>query len=123
MPQSTESAPPSGRLDLPRGLSPRLRHLRALALDWANEPDPTERGWAVMRAFDRFADAPAGVRLAEAIALFLRSETLALDEGDLLAGRVRRTLKIHPGIHEGYEWVNAAMMPEVWRNPKALEGA
>ena len=104
-------------------LSPRVRRLRELALAWANEPDPTERGWAVMRAYDRFAAEPPGVRLAEAVAEFLRTETLTLDEGGLVAGRVRRTIKIHPGIHEGYAWVNAAMMPEVWRNPKALEGA
>ena len=104
-------------------LSPRVLRLRQLALAWANEPDPTERGWAVMHAYDRFAAEPPGVRLAEAVAGFLRTETLTLDEGDLIAGRVRRTIKIHPGIHEGYAWVKAAMLPEAWRNTKVLEGA
>ena len=75
-----------------------------------------------MRMYDRFSDAPPGIRLAEAVAEFLRTETLTVDEGDLLAGRVRRTLKIHPGIHEGYAWVNAAMQPEAWRGAEVFEG-
>ncbi|NOY80460.1 MAG: hypothetical protein GXP31_05580 [Kiritimatiellaeota bacterium] len=104
-------------------LSPRVTRLRELALSWANEPDPTERGRAIMRAYDRFAREPPAIRLAEAVADYLRTRKLILDPGDLLAGRVRRTLALHPGIHEGYEWVNAAMHPEAWRRIEALAGS
>ena len=107
----------------PTALSPRVAKLRELALAWANEPDPAERGWAIMRAYDQLATEPPAIRLATGVADYLRTQTLALDEGDLLAGRVRRTLKIHPGIHEGYEWANAAMFPESWPNTQALAGS
>jgi len=76
-----------------------------------------------MHVYDRLFDEPPGIRLAGAVAEFLRTETLTVDEGDLLVGRLRRTLKIHPGIHEGYAWVNAAMQPEAWRGAEVFEGA
>ncbi len=105
----------------PEDLSPRVARLRELALAWADELDPTERGRAVMRAYDRHASEPPGVRHAEAVAEYLRTKTLILSDGDLLAGRISRLMPGHPGIHEGHRWVHAAMYPELgWYRPKIL---
>jgi formate C-acetyltransferase len=104
-------------------LSPRIRQLRELALAWANEPDPTERGRAVMRSYDETVGQPMIIRRAKAVAEFLETETLTLDEGDLLAGRLRRQIAVHKGIHEGHQWANAAAYPELWRNPAVLKDA
>ncbi|MEW6355682.1 MAG: pyruvate formate lyase family protein [Planctomycetota bacterium] len=123
--ETIEACPrPAVRLD-GRELTPRIQRLRELALSWANEPDPTERGWAVMRSYDETVGQPIIVRRAKAVAAFLMSETLQLDEGDFLAGKVRRQIPGHRGIHEGHNWVNAAGYPDLWwrPGPLALKGA
>ena len=104
-------------------LTPRIARLREQALAHANEPDPTERGWAVMRSYDATRAEPMLIRRAEAVAAVLAAETLTLDEGDLLAGRVRRKIAIHPGIHEGHRWRTAAAYPDIWPNPNGLKDA
>ena len=101
----------------------RIDRLRELALAFANDPDPTERGWAVMRAYDEYAAHPAPIRRARAVAAALESKTLVLDEGDLIAGRLRRGIAAHPGIWEGYRWANAVAYPDLIRNPAAIEEA
>lgn len=101
----------------------RITTLRSLALSFSNDPNPTERGWAVMRACDDHAAQPVPIRRARAIAAALDSKTLVLDDGDLIAGRLRRAIAAHPGIWEGYRWSNVAAYPDLFRNPKALEGA
>ncbi len=102
-------------------LSPRVEALRKQALDAANEPNPCERGWAVMRSYDETRALPMPIRRAKAIAAFVESRTLTLDEGDLLAGRVSRLVSGHPGIHEGYRWAAAAAYPDVHPNPQIIE--
>ena len=104
-------------------LSPRVARLRELALAYANEPDPCERGWAVMRSYDATRAEPMAIRRAKAVAAVLEAETLTLDEGDLLAGRVRRLIASHPGIHEGCRWRNAAAYPDISPNPHILKDA
>ena len=104
-------------------LTPRVERLREQALAFANEPDPCERGWAVMRSYDATRAEPMAIRRAKAVAAVLTAETLTLDEGDLLAGRVRRKIAVHPGIHEGHRWRNAAAYPDIWPNPSGLEDA
>ncbi len=105
------------------GLSSRIARLRMQALSAANEPDPTQRGWAVMRSYDETAAEPMPIRRAKAVAAALEAETLVLDEGDLLAGRVARNIPSHPGVHEGFRYVNAAAYPDLGANPHALTGA
>ncbi|MCX7012554.1 MAG: hypothetical protein NTW86_08330, partial [Candidatus Sumerlaeota bacterium] len=105
------------------GLSPRIARLRWQALSFANEPDPMERGWAAMKSYDETRAEPAPIRRAKAVRAFLLSETLTLDEGDLLAGRLRRGITVHTGIHEGRRWVFAAMFPDLQGNPGALKNA
>jgi len=104
-------------------LSPRIAKLRELALSFANEPDATERGWAVMKSYDETMTEPMPIRRAKAVAAFLSSETLTLDEGDLLCGRLLRKIPAHRGIHEGHRWVNAAVYPDLGANPHVLEDA
>ena len=118
---------PTAPVDSPghpaHGLSPRVSKLRAQALAYANEPDPTERGWAVMQSYDDTIAEPMPIRRAKALAAFLEAETLTLDEGDLLAGRLRRQIAGHPGIHEGHRWANAAAYPDAAPNLHALKDA
>ncbi|NOZ23501.1 MAG: hypothetical protein GXP25_20690 [Planctomycetes bacterium] len=123
--ETVEACPRSAANAHGQGLTPRIQRLRDLALAWANEPDPTERGWAIMRSYDETVGQPIIIRRAKAVAAFLASATLSLDEGDLLAGKVRRQIPGHRGIHEGHRWVNAAGYPELaWHlGPQALENA
>ncbi len=104
-------------------LTARIEGLREQALAFANEPDPCERGWAVMRSYDATRAEPMPLRRAKAVAAALAAETLTLDDGDLLAGRVRRMIAAHPGIHEGHRWRNAAAYPDMWPNPGGLKDA
>ena len=76
-----------------------------------------------MRSYDGTRADPMALRRAKAVAACLTAETLTLDEGDLLAGRVRRLIPGHPGIHEGHRWVMAAAYPDVGGNPQALKDA
>jgi len=104
-------------------LSLRIARLREQALAFANEPGPAERGWAVMKSYDESRAEPMPIRRAKAVAAVLQAETLVLDDGDLLAGRVRRKIASHPGIHEGHRWRNAAAYPDVAPNPGIVKGA
>ncbi len=104
-------------------LSPRIARLKQQALAAVNEPDPTERGWAVMKSYDDTAAEPMPIRRATAVAAALQEQTLVLDEGDLLAGRVARHIPSHPGVHEGFRYVNAASYPDLGANPYALKDA
>jgi len=76
-----------------------------------------------MKSYDETRAEPMLIRRAKAVAAFLESQTLTLDEGDLLAGRVIRRIASHPGIHEGYRWVNAAAYPDLGANPHILKDA
>ena len=58
--------PPPLEMDV--GLSPRIQNLRRLALSFANELDPTERGSAVMDAYDKSLAEPIIIRRAKAAA-------------------------------------------------------
>jgi len=107
----------------PPEMSPRIARLRAQALAFANEPDPTERGWAVMRSYDETRAEPMPIRRAKAVAAALGAATLTLDAGDLLAGRVARKIAAHPGIHEGHRWRRAAAYPDLGANPHILRDA
>ncbi|MBM4082815.1 MAG: hypothetical protein FJ278_24120, partial [Planctomycetes bacterium] len=76
-----------------------------------------------MKSYDQTRAEPMLIRRAKAVAAYLQAETLTLDEGDLLAGRVRRKIPGHPGIHEGYQWVYAAAYPDIVQNPAVLKDA
>ena len=102
-------------------LSARVAGLREQALAYADDPDPTERGWAVMKSYDETMAEPMPIRRAKAATAFLRAQTLTLDEGDLIAGRLRRQVAVHPGIHEGHRWASAAAYPDVSPNLDALQ--
>ena len=49
-------------------LNPRIRNLRRLALSFANELDPAERGRAVMDSYDETRTEPMIIRRAKAAA-------------------------------------------------------
>jgi len=100
-------------------LSPRISLLRRRALAFADDVDPCERGRAVMESYARTEGQPPIIRRAQAVARVLETQALLLDPGDLLCGRVRRGIPGHTGIHEGYQWVRAAMYPE-YTGPGAL---
>jgi len=93
-------------------LSPRIRNLRRLALSFANELDPTERGNAVMDSYDETMAEPMIIRRAKAVARVLATQSLILDEGQLIAGRVQRLIPAHYGIHTGHEWKGPVSYPE-----------
>lgn len=122
MTQPVEAASQPALDRMEPGLSPRLVRLREQALAFANEPDPTERGWAVMKSYDQTRAEPMSLRRAKAVRAYLRAETLTLDAGDLLAGRVRRGIYAHNTYRE-YAWVEAAAYPDVAPAPHLLEDA
>ena len=93
-------------------LSPRIRVLRRLALSFANELEPTERGHAVMDSYDQTRTEPMIIRRAKAVAKILETQSLILDEGQLIAGRVQRRIPAHNGIHSGHEWIRPVTYPE-----------
>ena len=93
-------------------LNPRIRNLRQLALSFANELDPAERGSAVMDSYDETRAEPMIIRRAKAAAKILQTQTLMLDEGQLIAGRVQRLIPAHYGIHSGQEWKSPVGYPE-----------
>ena len=93
-------------------LSRRIRTLRQLAVSFANELDPTERGYAVMDSYDEAPAEPMIIRRARAAARVLATQSLMLDEGQLIAGRVQRLIPAHYGIHSGHEWMRAVSYPE-----------
>jgi len=93
-------------------LSPRIRILRQLALSFGNELDPAERGSAVMDSYDETQAQPVIIRRAKAAAKVLATQSLLLDEGQLIAGRVQRLIPAHNGIHSGNEWVRSVSYPE-----------
>jgi len=93
-------------------LSPRIRTLRQLALSFANELDPTQRGSAVMDSYDETQAEPVITRRAKAAGNVLATQSLILDEGQLIAGRVQRLIPAHNGIHSGNEWVRSVSYPE-----------
>lgn len=85
-------------------LSPRIRRLRGLALSFANELNPTEREKAIMDAHDENRAQPVIIRRARSAANVLETQSLVLDEGQLIAGRVTRLVRSHYGIHAKQEW-------------------
>ncbi len=93
-------------------LNPRIRNLRQLALSFANELDPAERGRAVMDSYDETRAEPVIIRRAKAAAKILQTQTLTLDEAQLIAGRVQRLIPAHYGIHSGHEWKSPVGYPE-----------
>jgi formate C-acetyltransferase len=94
------------------GLSQRIQQLRQLALSFANELDPTERGRAVMDSYDETRAEPMIIRRAKAVKRVLETQTLILDEGQLITGRVQRLIPAHYGIHSGNEWTRNVSYPE-----------
>jgi pyruvate formate-lyase/glycerol dehydratase family glycyl radical enzyme len=93
-------------------VNPRIRNLRRLALSFANELDPAERGSAVMDSYDETRAEPMIISRAKAAAKILQTQTLTLDEGQLIAGRVQRLIPAHYGIHSGHEWKSPVGYPE-----------
>ncbi len=93
-------------------LNPRIRNLRQLALSFANELDPAERGRAVMDSYDETRAEPVIIRRAKAAAKILQTQTLTLDEAQLISGRVQRLIPAHYGIHSGHEWKSPVGYPE-----------
>jgi formate C-acetyltransferase len=102
-------------------LTRRIAALREQAVACANEPDPAERGRAVMRSYDETRADPMAIRRAKAVTAALASATLVLDDGDLLAGRVPRRVPGHQGIHEGYWYKLPAAYPDLNSGSVALE--
>jgi len=100
-------------MEIPEGLSQRIMRLRKLAITFTNEPAPTERGNALMDSYDETMAEPIIVRRAKAVARILETQSLVLDEGQLIAGCVPRLIPAHYGIHTGYEWKNPVCYPEV----------
>jgi pyruvate formate-lyase/glycerol dehydratase family glycyl radical enzyme len=103
-------------MEISNVISPRIIKLRELALTFANEPDPTERGKALMDSYDETAAEPIIIRRAKAVTRILETQSLVLDEGQLIVGRVQRLIPAHYGIHSGYEWKNPVGYPEGWSN-------
>lgn len=93
-------------------LNPRVSLLRQLALSFANELDSTERGKAFIDSYEQTEGEPVIIRRAKAISQVLETQSLILDEGQLIAGRVQRLIPAHNGIHSGHEWKRSVTYPE-----------
>lgn len=99
-------------IELSTGLSQRILKLRELALSYSNELDPAERGRAVMDSYQETLAEHIIIRRAKAIARVLLNQSLILDEGQLIAGRLQRLIPAHYGIHTGHEWKSLVSYPE-----------
>ncbi|MFQ6130663.1 MAG: glycyl radical protein [Armatimonadota bacterium] len=94
-------------------LSPRVAKLRELALSFADDKAPWERGRLVTESYMQTEALPMVLRRAKALAHVLANEEVEIYEGELIVGRAKRQLPVHKGMYDELDWMRGLREPDL----------
>lgn len=97
----------------PAGLSPRVAGLKELALSFADDKVPWERGRLVTESYMQTEALPMVLRRAKALAHVLANEEVKIYDGELIVGRAKRQIPVHKGMYDELDWMRGLREPDL----------